>query len=114
MKLTNSVAEWKAEPFSYSKVCSTISIWFGMASFLMIPDVPGYPHSWLAIWGVANYLFQRLMRRIVWRHLGRSFQDNIPYDSTEAEAGKGTIHSYPELLAWFVGGQSRVDRPGRD
>lgn len=97
-----SPKEWAAIPFSYKKVCYAVEIWFGIASMVVVSWLilkTGREAFWdLAIWAAVNFVFQRLLEGPFWKLLPEDFRSSIPYDSAEAAAGKGTTHSYRDLI----------------
>lgn len=92
----------KPDPFNYVQMSYEIGYVF--AFVLMIIYVFLVSPSWWAwiVWFAVSFLFQKFVAKILWAYLSESFRANIPYDSADAFAGKGTIKSYTDLFKWIT------------
>jgi hypothetical protein len=110
--MIETVSHWKAIPFSFRKVWDAVTFWFGLASLLIVffGFMVRRADSW-AVWGgwiALTLLFYKVVGRIVWRLSSRTFKTEMPYDSKEALAKKGKIHSYSELIRFLFGQSAKL------
>ncbi len=97
---------WKAMPFSFTKLrLATGAVFLALcfvASFYTLArwEVPWFPILAIVVSGVGTELFYRALG-LFWKHCSAEFKESIPYDTNEALQGRGTIHSYSELVRWL-------------
>lgn len=97
-----SLRDWRQEPFSYTRMWLNLGILFAFATApLMMVEIRGLQWAGFILWWGINALFQFPLRDFCWSRASQQFRDSIPFDWDEAAQGKGTIHSYSDLLRWW-------------
>ncbi len=98
---------WDRQPFTYCKLCIALWIVPGLAlGFLLLQlarTAPWFLTVVLAVlWVAANWMVIYVLQVHLWKILSPEFRQNIPYDFEEAAVGKGSIHSYRDIIRWVI------------